>query len=216
MTFLVPPGATPLDEDDLEHLKFPITTQAQLDAFEFDNIHKAQEKYFSTKKFIDATWFTPTFLRGIHMDMFGEVWGWAGQERKREVVPIGVKPYEITTSIVELVRDVEYWLLHQSNMTHIEMSARIHHRLTWIHPFRNGNGRFSRFVSDLFLFSYRCSLPNWYGDLNRTGNHRSEYLHVLRDADRGDFNPLIDYFVLLGAKDPNALTKAALPMGAAF
>lgn len=200
MTFISPPGATPID--DLSDLKIPIVTQSQLDAFEFDNIHRATQEYFKSRRYRDASWFNPYFLQKIHASMFGEVWEWAGKYRKRIVIPIGIEPYKIPLAITELTRDVEFWLLHPLDNTFIEVAARIHHRLAWIHPFTNGNGRFSRFVSDLFLFSHRCSLPIWPGGLNREGMYRQNYLEVLREADRGNFDPLVDYLRELGAKNP--------------
>lgn len=198
MTFYFPPGATPID--DLSDLKIPIVTQAQLDALEFDNIHRASQEYFKLRRYRDATWFKPPFLQKIHASMFGEVWEWAGKYRKRNVLPVGIEPYKIPLAMTALGQDVAYWLLNRDNMSFLEIAARIHHRLAWIHPFTNGNGRFSRFVSDLFLFSYRCPLPVWPGGLSREGANRQDYLGVLRDADRGDFNPLIQYLIKLGAK----------------
>jgi len=201
----IPPGATPID--DLSDLKVPITTQSQLDALEFDNIHKATQDYFRSRKYRDASWFNPPFLLKIHASMFGEVWEWAGKYRKTNVIPIGIEPFKIPMAMVELAQDVLYWLQRLQENPYIEISARIHHRLAWIHPFTNGNGRFSRFVSDLFLFSYRCSLPVWPGGLSREGPFRQHYLEVLREADKGDFKPLIDYLGHLGAKNTAEANK---------
>ncbi len=201
MNFPIAPGATPID--DLSQLRIPITTQSQLDAFEFDNIFRAEQHYFQRRKFSDASWFKPVFLQNLHAAMFDEVWEWGGKYRIRTVLPIGVEPYKIPMMLAELAKDVEHWLAHPLDMAFLEMAARIHQRLTWIHPFPNGNGRFSRFVSNLFLFSYRCALPIWPGALNRESTNRSEYLATLREADQGDFQPLIDYLRSLGAKNPS-------------
>lgn len=206
MKFSTPPDATLLD--DLSGLKVPITTQSQLDAIEFDNIYRAKQTYFKSRKFKDASWCKDFFFKEIHFAMFGEVWEWAGKYRSTEVLPIGVIPHKIPILVKELTQDIEFWTLHINEMTFLEMAARIHHRLTWIHPFPNGNGRFSRFVSDLFLFSYRGSLPIW-PQINKEGSYRSDYISVLREADQGDFHPLINYISHLGAKNPllKTLTK---------
>lgn len=201
MTFTIIPDATPID--DLSHLKVPITTQAELDALEFDNIHRAEKEYFRKRKFTNGLWFKPLFLQRLHAAMFDEVWEWGGHYRTKNVLPVGVEPYQIPLMLAELTQDVEYWLTKPVDMTFLEMAARIHQRIAWIHPFPNGNGRFSRFVSNLFLFSYRCPLPIWPGGLNREGSSRSEYLLNLREADRGNFLPLIDYLKSLGARNPH-------------
>ncbi len=195
MTFHPPPGATPID--DLSDLKIPIITQTQLDAAEFDNIFKAEQKYFRPKKIKNLSWFKPKVLQHIHYSMFDDVWHWAGKYRRTNVLPVGVEPYKIPILIVELCQDVEFWV---KNMPLLEAAARIHHRLAWIHPFPNGNGRFSRFISNLVLFSYRHPLPVWPTGLNRESSRRTEYLDSLRDADKGDFKPLLNYLISLGAK----------------
>jgi Fic-DOC domain mobile mystery protein B len=200
MKLIIPPGATPID--DLSGLKAPITTQSQLDALEFDNIHEALRTHFKLRKLKNASWFHELFLRELHRAMFGKVWEWAGKYRTKDVLPIGVEPHQIPTMMVELCHDVEYWLLHTDEMSFIEMGARIHHRLAWIHPFPNGNGRFSRFVSDLFLYSYRCILPSWPIGINKVGSNRAAYLVILREADQGNLQPLLEYLITLGAKNP--------------
>lgn len=199
MTFILAPGATPIN--DLSDLKVPITTQAELDALEFDNIHRAEQAYFKKRKFKDSSWIAPASLKEIHAAMFDEVWEWAGKYRTQNVLPIGVEPHKIPEMLVELSRDVEYWSMHGVNMTFLEMAARIHHRLAWIHPFPNGNGRFSRFVSNLFLFSHRCPLPIWPMELNRESTSRACYIAALQAADKGDFQSLIEYITLLGAQN---------------
>ena len=110
MKLIIPPGATPID--DLSGLKVPITTQSQLDAFEFDNIHNAEQKYFRPRKFKDISWFKEPFFKELHRAMFGEVWEWAGKYRTKDVLPVGVDPYKIPMQIYELIQDVEYWTFH--------------------------------------------------------------------------------------------------------
>ena len=64
---------------------------------------------------------------------------------------IGIFPFEIPTAIKTVCDDVMYW-----NMNHIfsleEIAVRLHHRLVYIHPFPNGNGRHARLVADAYLF----------------------------------------------------------------
>jgi Fic-DOC domain mobile mystery protein B len=190
MTFSTAQGATSIH--DLSDLIIPLTAQAELDAAEFDNIHKAELLYFRSKKFKNASWFTPANLQKIHKEMFDEVWQWAGKYRKHAVMPVGAESYKIPVLIHELCQDVAFWLTLSPPIPLLEMSARIHQRLAWIHPFHNGNGRFSRFVSNLFLFSYRHPLPVW-PSLSKEGNYRQIYLKALREADLGHFQPLINY-----------------------
>ena len=82
------------------------------------------------------------------------------------------------------------------------MSARIHHRLVFIHPFENGNGRFSRFIADRFLLAWKCSHPLWPNNLNQDGLLRKDYIHALQCADKGDYTSLVEFMKKLGAHDP--------------
>jgi Fic family protein len=73
----------------------------------------------------------------------------------------------------------------------------VHHRLVWIHPFTDGNGRTTRMFTTLLLyqrgydFKYLFELSSYYnfGD-------RSAYYNSLRAADRtGDYTRWLEYFL---------------------
>lgn len=83
------------------------------------------------------------------------------------------------------------------------MAARIHHQLVLIHPFENGNGRFSRLVADRFLLSFRCSYPLWPNHMNVEGFIRQDYINTLKRADNHDFSLLIEFMKKFGARDPS-------------
>jgi Fic family protein len=70
-------------------------------------------------------------------------------------------------------------------------SAWLHHRFTLIHPFIDGNGRVARCLATLVLLKH-----HWF-PLVVTRGDRAEYLSALRDADRGDLEPLAMLFGLL-------------------
>ena len=92
---------------------------------------------------------TERFLCNLHKRMFGDVWKWAGKYR---ATPrnLGVEPWKIQTEIFQLLDDVRYWI---ENRTYApdEIAVRFHHRLVAIHPFPNGNGRWSRLAADLLI-----------------------------------------------------------------
>ena len=132
----LPPGATPLDAEDLEGLlpKY-ITTRREFNDAEFKNIIDASKKiFFIQKKFQ----FTIGSLYRIHKEMFDNVWKLAGKKRKTKK-NIVVDKTQIDVELKKLLDDLEYWLEHDMNI--VEISARLHHRLVFIHPFNNGNGR---------------------------------------------------------------------------
>jgi Fic-DOC domain mobile mystery protein B len=188
--FLFPHDSTPMD--DLSGLKFPwVQTLGDLNRVEAENISKAQKKYLESRVDSPSQWLNPTFLRKIHESMFGEVWTWAGCWRK-STTNIGIKPQLIPMRVAELCFHVISWGSQQPEWSLFERSARIHHGLVAIHPFENGNGRFSRLIADRYLAAYRHAHPIWPSQIDKEGKVRAKYIHCLKDADRGDFSSLIE------------------------
>jgi len=86
---------------------------------------------------------------------------------------------------------LKYWL--EQNIDTIEISARLHHRLVYIHPFNNGNGRWARLIVNLFLIEQLNSYLDFPEDeLLLTTKIRKAYIEALREADNLDYRPLID------------------------
>ena len=144
----LPEGATPLD--DYSGLKLTwITTRDQLDAAEADNIRQAIRKYLGKRRSAFPEWFTTKHIDLVHRTMFGKVWEWAGKYRRTEKT-IGVPAYQILSEFKKLEQDMEDF--SQRPWNPIEIAARVHHRLVWIHPYENGNGRLGRLIGDMVLY----------------------------------------------------------------
>lgn len=185
----LPLGATPLTPEDLEGLlpKY-ITTREELNDAEFKNISEASKKYFLSRR---KNKFTIGNLYKIHKEMFGNVWKWAGKKRKTEK-NIGVDKTQIDVELKKLLDDLEYW--REQSMDSLEISARLHHRLVHIHPFNNGNGRWARFIVNLFLKDNLNSYLEFpEDDLLLTTEIRKNYIKALQKADNLDYLPLIDF-----------------------
>lgn len=185
-------GTTPFDADGL--LPEGITTMAQLSIVEAVNILKGTTRNLGRKHAPGTRWFTDPFIRKVHRDMFCDVWSWAGEYRTTELT-IGVKSYLIRPEIGRLCGDAQFWDEQRENpLPVLERAARIHARLAWIHPFRNGNGRHARLMADIYLNSHGHRLPIWPSTITRLGEDlRQTYLKALKAADQGDFQPLADY-----------------------
>ena len=145
-----PEGATPLDPDEMEGLKFRhITTRDELNELEQANIEQGL-LWLSRQRGGDVL--TDQFICGLHKRLFGDVWSWAGIFRKTEK-NIGIDPLHISVQLRILVDNARYWARHDVYPA-LEAAARFHHRLTNIHPFPNGNGRHARIAADEFLEQY--------------------------------------------------------------
>jgi Fic family protein len=77
-------------------------------------------------------------------------------------------------------------------------AAFLHHRLTQIHPFQDGNGRVARAVAAM-VFLHAGFVP----PVIRHDVHREAYLDALVEADGGDLKPLIDLFANVVSADLN-------------
>lgn len=80
-------------------------------------------------------------------------------------------------------------LLRQSLRNNIERVAQIHHRLTVIHAFRDGNGRTSRCFANMMMLK-RDIAPIFF-----SGDKKRDYKAALNDADtKGSFDHLYQCF----------------------
>ena len=185
-----PPGATPLDHDEAAGLvPAHITTLGQLNEWELANIVEGERWAFARKR---KDLLSSRFARLLHKRMFGNTWRWAGSFRLSEK-NIGVDPVQIAPQLKKLCDDVTYQVAHRTYSL-VEIAARFHHRLTWIHPFANGNGRFSRTMADLLLVQNDAYRFTWgAGNLAGEGDARQRYIHALRAADGHDYAPLFEF-----------------------
>ncbi|MGE5625111.1 MAG: mobile mystery protein B [Bacillota bacterium] len=93
----------------------------------------------------------------------------------------------------KLCADVQYWIKNNTYETD-EIASRFHHRLVFIHPFPNGNGRHGRLMADLLLEWLKRPAFTWgSADLNRLGSAREYYLAALRAGDKDDYGPLLQF-----------------------
>lgn len=207
--FDYPEGATPL-ADYSGLLRTEVHNQGDLNRFETENIADAKKKFLEKNVGDPALWFNIGTLKSIHKAMFGRIWTWAGDLR-RTGTSIGIEPNRISLQLSEFCNEVSAWSHEAVKLTFIERAARIHHRLVFIHPFENGNGRFSRLVADRYLVAYKCPYPHW-PSLQDNGTLRSIYIQSLKDADSGDYGSLIKLMSEWGARDPLLSELLTLPI----
>ncbi len=182
MKFEYPKGATPIDADEAADLIPNLTTQKELNEWEQTNISEAvikhHNKKYSTDEILDVN-----FLLGIHKDMFGKTWKWAGQIRKSEK-NIGSAPERIREHLKILIDDVKFWLIN-TTYSKDETCVRFHRRIVGIHLFPNGNGRHARFVTDLLAESLGIQPFTW--------GSKDLYINALKEADKNNYEPLLKF-----------------------
>jgi Fic-DOC domain mobile mystery protein B len=189
-----PPGATPIDPNDVDGL-IPdyITTQAELNALERENIMEATD-WAESRQHSDIL--TATFTLDVHKRMLNRVWRWAGKQRTSNK-NLGVFKENISTELANLLADAKYWI---ENKTYgwDEIGARFHHRLVSIHVFVNGNGRHARIMTNILLSSngqepFSWGMKTHTGALEVEGVLRDGYISALKRADQGEYGALIRF-----------------------
>ena len=182
-------GQTPLDPDEARGL-LPDWVSNR------DDLNLAEEQNIST----GITWgrsvigrqevLSEDFLRALHQNMFGRVWEWAGRYRDTER-NIGIAPHAISSNLRNLLLDAKAWDQYRTYPLD-ERAARLHHRLTAIHPFPNGNGRWARVFTNLYLEQSVAAKFSWGNSLNPE-LRRASYLGAIRLADAHDYSALLEF-----------------------
>jgi Fic-DOC domain mobile mystery protein B len=182
-------AATPLTPADRNGLiPTHVTTKGELNELEQKNIVEANGWVFERKRNV----LDEAFLRGLHRRMFNQVWRWAGDYRTTEV-DLGVAPHLIQPQLIQSIDDARYWIKLKSYEPD-ELAVRFHHKAVLVHPFPNGNGRWSRLAADLLITEQGGRRFSWGGgNLQRAGGARDTYIAALKAADNHDLAPLIAF-----------------------
>jgi len=186
-----PEGATPINADEIEGLLLThITTRAELDRWEQDNINEALT-WIEERKPKDVL--NESFMKLLHSKMFCNVWKWAGTFRQSEK-SIGVSWYRISIELRKLCDDIKYWIENKT-FSEDEIAARFHHRLVSIHLFPNGNGRHARLIADVLLENILSRPPFTWGNANlvKSSDDRKRYIESLIAADGGEYKLLLEF-----------------------
>ena len=178
---------TPLTAEEREEL-IPsyITLRHELNEAEQVNIGAALQWANSRRRDV----LDRDVLRELHRRMFDDVWRWVGRYRTT-AKNIGVDAHRIATDVQQAVDDARYWVEHATHQSD-EIAVRFSHRLVHIHPFPNGNERFSRLAGDLLAQQLGRTPFSWGRATSiRSSETRAQYIEALRAADNRDIGPLL-------------------------
>ena len=186
-------GQTPLDEEEKDDLLIPsIATRGELDEYEQQNIEDAL-LWYRGHSFKPETILTEQFIQSSHKRMYNDVWAWAGKFRKSNK-NIGTDKWNIPAELRALLDDTAYWIQHVTYEPD-EIAIRFKHRIVSIHCFPNGNGRHSRLMADIIIKNiYGLKVFSWgTSALNEQGDIREIYIAALKEADKGNIEPLLTF-----------------------
>lgn len=131
-----------------------------------------------------------TLIKNLHQIIVQETdKEWAGKYRNANVIIAGAKhtPPD-ALQVPQKMRDLINWLNSQKKKINIiELAALVHHKLVYIHPFFDGNGRTARLVMNVLL------MQAGYPLVVILKNDRKKYYDVLAKADDGKYEPLVKF-----------------------
>ena len=185
-------GNTPLTPDEQSDLIPNLATKEELNQWERENILVAYSWALSPRTLARENALSEPYIRALHQRMFDETLKWAGLYRTSEK-NIGIPHHQIRQQLAILVGDTSYWI-ENSTFPPDEIAIRFHHRLVFIHPFANGNGRHARLMADVLAKLQRRPEFTWGGaDIVAQGEIRRGYIEALRAADKNDIGPLLAF-----------------------
>jgi Fic-DOC domain mobile mystery protein B len=168
-----------------------------LNQVEAENISRAMSWLFlSQRRLRPGTVIREEWLKRLHWRMYSQVWSWAGDYRMTDR-NLGVPFWQIRLDMRNLEADAEAWLSDTGAAfgARDEIAVRLGHRLVSIHPFPNGNGRWSRLASDALVVALGGRRFSWGGaSLAEASKQRHDYIAALQTADvEADCKPLTEF-----------------------
>jgi Fic family protein len=132
---------------------------------------------------------------------------WAGRYRNRGVIIGGAdhKPPE-ALEIPELMQKLIAWVGDNKKKIHpVELASILHHRLVYIHPFFDGNGRTSRLVMNIILMQAGFPL------VIVMKNDRKRYYRTLSVADKGEYTDFVNFIARSVERTLDIYLKILMP-----
>lgn len=186
------PGQTSLDQLEIEGLIAHIHDKKELDEAEARNILEARKwVYARQRKFSVNQVLTMSWITELHKQMFGEVWNWAGKFRST-MKNIGVPAYKISVELQSMLNETKNRVENKVtwNFSNEEIAIHLAHTAVQIHPFANGNGRWSRELADAFLTAMGSPRLSWGFTLPPEIQHQ-RMIEAMKNGDDGNFETLM-------------------------
>jgi len=178
------------------------------DHLEAKNHQEALEYLYKLIEISGRNTFSEILIRNLHkLILKQEDEEWAGVYRNSNVIIGGSNhtppdALDVPNQMKELLN----WLQKEKKETDVvELSAILHHKLVYIHPFFDGNGRTARLVMNLLLMQAGFPL------VIILKNDRKKYYSVLDKADKNNYAPLVNFIAQAVERSLDLYLKAITP-----
>lgn len=131
----------------------------------------------------------------------------AGKYRDGNVMITGAdhnppEAFQVTQEMNSLIK----WIKDNESIIHpVELAAMVHHKLVFIHPFWDGNGRTARIIMNVFI------MQAGYPIAVILKNDRKRYYRVLSEADKGNYKPISEFVAQAVIRSLNIYLKLLKP-----
>lgn len=139
---------------DQRGLLLPIDNEDAIAHAEVENIARVVAKYLAKKPPKRSAPFNYEWALKLHKEMLGDVWGWAGAPASvaTHTPQNAFQPLREALgkqSLQTLFADLHYWQEQGIDLT--EQASRLYARAVAIRPFYDGNKRWAKMLSDIWL-----------------------------------------------------------------
>lgn len=187
-------------EDEAEVLPnlLNLTTKTGIDKQEAIGFAYAQA-YF-TEELSDKTKFDANYILNLHKVALKHLYPFAGQYRTVNISKGGF-PFPPARYLDNSMKDLEQNLLKElkdsyNNPTEfIEIASKIHAELLFVHPFREGNGRTARLLTN--LMSFKFGYDSFAFEKLNNEEMFSKYVVAIQQAPSMNYKPMIEILTSL-------------------
>jgi len=188
---------TILSDEEKAGLRLPLNYKDELDEAEAANISRARSWAILRKTPVPPKRIlTEEWINQLHVKMYGDIWVWAGKYRQSQK-NIGIDWWMIPQGMRNLLDDANFWIsdTSQSRLPPDQIAIQFSHRAVQIHPFPNGNGRWSRLIADILVVGLGGKSFSWgSGSILEDNPLRKSYIDALHEADHNfEYGALIEF-----------------------
>ncbi|MCX6817043.1 MAG: Fic family protein [Candidatus Beckwithbacteria bacterium] len=133
---------------------------------------------------------------------------WAGRYRQSNVFITGTDHIPSDANIIPSAMNkfINWFRANRHRLHPIELAAKLHHQLVFIHPFLDGNGRTARLLMNVVL------MRKGYPLAVILKNDRKKYYQVLQQADKDNYQPLIRFVAQAVERSLDIYLKTLTPI----
>jgi cell filamentation protein len=171
-----------------------VRSKRQMDQIEYERLLAMKEKYLGIVG--PETSLSVELIRAMHRDWLQSVYVWAGEYRTVEMSK-GRFHWPPARLVAQNMATIEQQTLLRVTPCRLkdlgevaEAAARVQAEVLLVHPFREGNGRLARWLSDIMAMQAGLPAPR-YGFTGRGSvRRRRAYLAAVVAGYRMDYRPL--------------------------